>query len=123
LGNNWTAFAPDFQALLENVEYIERDDEFDVICNTNDDNDMDESMSCSYYNTNGTMAMEQHPAGLENNNNDRHFVNVITIEPVPAFASDSEDEDQNFDFAPRVKNVIAVKGQKASRNSASNQDD
>jgi hypothetical protein len=50
------------------------------------------------------------------------FVNVLTIDPVPAFASDSEDEDEFFDFdiGPRVKNVIAVKGAgpKASASSA-----
>jgi hypothetical protein len=58
----------------------------------------------------------EHPQQPDNNRS--HNVNVTTIAPVPAFASDSEEEDQVFDYGPpRVKNVIAVKGGQKSSSS------
>ncbi len=35
---DWKAFAPDFQALERNVVYQEREDEFDIVIDTNEDN-------------------------------------------------------------------------------------
>jgi WD40 repeat protein len=78
---NWTAFAPDFQALPMNVEYVEAEDEFDVDANGKYLSDMG--------NTNG-------------DDNESEIVDVTTIEKVPVFASDSEDEEEVFTFATRV---------------------
>jgi len=76
---NWTAFAPDFQALPRNVEYMECEDEFD---NVEDEN--------------GGLASKEEYSEEDN------FVDILTIEPVPVFQSDSEDEEDVFTFEPAV---------------------
>jgi WD40 repeat protein len=87
---NWTAFAPDFQALPMNVEYVEQEDEFDVdgqgkyLANKDRDNQMGENGNAP--------------------------VDVTTIDPVPVFASDSEDEEEVFLFETRIKNIVAGRG-------------
>lgn len=64
--SSWAAFAPDFQALPSNVEYKEREDEFDL------DIDVKE---------------ESGDAEVED-------VDVVTIEKPAVYASDSEDEEK-----------------------------
>lgn len=86
---NWTAFAPDFQALPKNVEYVEREDEFDVdkegkyLADKDQDN--------------------------QGGRNENTSVDVMTIDPVPVFASDSEDEEEVFAFETRIKNLTACR--------------
>ena len=36
---DWTAFAPDFQALPRNIEYIEKEDEFDMVLMDEEDHE------------------------------------------------------------------------------------
>ncbi|XP_046980176.1 retinoblastoma-binding protein 5 homolog [Schistocerca americana] len=81
---NWSAFAPDFKELDENVEYEERESEFDL-------SDEDKSVE---------LGPEKQEDDLE--------VDVSTIEPVAAFcSSDEETEDtealQFLPIAPEVE--------------------
>lgn len=85
---NWTAFAPDFQALPKNVEYVECEDEFDI------------------HDSKDEKSINQDEEDVENED-----VDVLTIEPVPVFASDSEDEGEVFFFDPKVPKLLG--GEKA----------
>lgn len=134
---NWTAFAPDFQALPANVEYVEREDEFDIVAvhrpktkdvidddedrtderghylpHTSDDvpvtdeddekkDVMDEEDYDDYENGNE----DEEGDGKEGDENEDLAVDVVTVEPVPVFASDSEDEEETFTFENKVLNV------------------
>lgn len=66
---NWSAFAPDFKELDENVEYEERESEFDL-----EDEDKEK---------------EESKAPIDENLE----VDVDTIEPIQAFVSSDEDEE------------------------------
>jgi len=95
---NWTAFAPDFQALPMNVEYVEREDEFDV-------------------DTQGRYLMDIDNKDTQDDN-ENDFVDVATIERVPVFASDSEDEEEVFSYQTKVVNLLAERGRKNKISSA-----
>ncbi len=81
---DWTAFAPDFQALQKNVEYVEKEDEFDVIVDEDHD-------AC-------TKRKE-----LSNQLEEQEIVDIVTIDPIPAFDSDSECEEETFSFATKIR--------------------
>lgn len=82
---DWTAFAPDFQALPMNVEYVEQEDEFDIV--TDDD--------------------ENQASGGDEEEN---VVDVVTVEAVPVFASDSESESEVFTFETKMSNRMFGRG-------------
>ena len=75
---DYTSFAPDFQALPMNVEYIEEEDEYDIIDNKDDD------------------AQEEEDA----------VVDVVKVDKVPVFASDSESESEVFYFETKISNIM-----------------
>jgi len=86
---DWTAFAPDFQALPMNVEYVEREDEFDVVV----DGDEEEERR-----------RKEHESKMEEDD----LVDVVTVEKVPVFDSDSEDETEVFHFETKVRCIMPV---------------
>jgi len=82
---NWTAFAPSFQALTENIEYVECEDEFDIFPGGSKKN-QDESVS----------------------DRENAYIDVLTVSKISAFASDSEDEEEIFAFETKVKHNIGL---------------
>ncbi len=85
---DWTAFAPDFQALQKNVEYIQKEDEFDVVVDGNE-----------------IVKRKQ----LSERKEEQELVDVTTNEPIPAFDSDSECEKDVFYFNTKIRPNYSVK--------------
>lgn len=81
---NWSAFAPDFKELDENVEYEERESEFDI-------EDEDKSVDLS----------------ADAKQDEEIDVDVTRIEPIAAFcSSDEEFEDETaLTFLPMAPDV------------------
>jgi len=82
-----SAFAPDFQALPRNVEYLECEDEFDIV---------EDGKTGS--------------TSKEDDNREDEIVDILTIEPVPVFQSDSEDEEDVFMFEAAITRPVNGKG-------------
>lgn len=81
---NWSAFAPDFKELDENVDYEERESEFDI---TDEDKSVD--------------------LAAESKQDEEVEVDVVSAEPIAAFcSSDEEYEDEHaLQFLPIAPEV------------------
>lgn len=103
---DWTAFAPDFQALPMNVEYIEREDEFDIVVDGDEDSGHEEN--------DGDGEKKRWQAeGAEEEEHDDEPVDVVTVERVPVFDSDSESESEVFHFETKIKGMMPGRGRAA----------
>ncbi|GAX10261.1 COMPASS component SWD1 [Fistulifera solaris] len=84
---DFTNFAPDFQSLPRNVEYIEEEGELDK-----DEKDK-------------YIVMQGDQLYVSENAKDK-CIDIISIEAVPVFASDSENEEEVFAFETKIKNSM-----------------
>jgi len=84
---DWTAFAPDFQPITVNNEYIEEEDEFDRQVDT-----------CEKVN----LSNDEH----KQDEVEDTIVDIITIDKIPVFLSDSENDDQVFYFETKIRNLM-----------------
>jgi hypothetical protein len=85
---DWTAFAPDFQALPSNIEYVEQEDEFDIV--------VDERS--------GVAVLDATKDDEEEDEENEEVLDVVTVEHIPVFESDSEDDV--FCFPTSVKCLV-----------------
>lgn len=81
---DWTAFAPDFQALQKNVEYIEKEFEFDVVVDEN-------------------IAEIEKRKEISDKREEKEIVDVKRIGEIPVFQSDSESEGGVFFFVTKIR--------------------
>lgn len=91
---DWVAFAPDFQALQQNELYEEREDEFDIVVDSGGGEGS------------GGKAGSLNSRLPEAEDDD---VDVTTVDKVPTFDSDSEEETGVFYFHTKVDPMISEK--------------
>lgn len=156
---DWTAFAPDFQAMTNNVEYMEMEDEFDTVINDddndphdhhkeNDSTDISEGNQSPHLKQqdNQDMTMEdvtssepilttksvhvnptntsnkkekseQQQQQQQNSHHDDVHVDVVSVDKVPMFDSDSEEEEEVFWFDnAKVTNLLNYGKQNSENN-------
>eukprot|EP00522_Entomoneis_paludosa_P015553 CAMPEP_0172447906 /NCGR_PEP_ID=MMETSP1065-20121228/7060_1 /TAXON_ID=265537 /ORGANISM="Amphiprora paludosa, Strain CCMP125" /LENGTH=826 /DNA_ID=CAMNT_0013199279 /DNA_START=35 /DNA_END=2515 /DNA_ORIENTATION=- len=122
---NWTAFAPDFQALHKNVVFKEEDEEEAEKEAKADAMDIDKEESSEIEKkppTTGESPAEASDGGEKKKSQQDRIapkskkeetrdddVDILTTAPVPVFASDSEEESEAFAFETRVKNLFVTR--------------
>jgi len=85
---DWTAFAPDFQALQKNVEYIEKEDEFDTVV---DGDGLDELKRQEIYDQ------------IE----EKEIVDVVGVDKIHALFQDKDEEsDELFYFETSIRGML-----------------